>query len=680
MAKIRADFSPGGALEQRLENYEPREQQIQMAEAVEEALHLGQKLFVEAGTGTGKTLAYLLPAVRSRRRVLVSTATKTLQHQLMEKDIPLLRRIVGEVDAVLLKGRQNYLCLTNYDRFAANPSFRSSDEERIWKRLDSWAQETETGDRSELSELPEDLPLWQRVTSTADQCSGRDCPDYERCFLFQTRERAANADIIVVNHHLFFADAAVRERRDMRLLPETEGLIFDEGHHLEETASAFFTVHVSNRSLDSFVEDVTEQLFGAQTVLDVSVGVVSTQELEDRVHFLQEQGNAFFDLVRLSLQELQSAGNAASGRPLRPRQAGQLPLNNDSDEQRSELGPLLDASGEEILQQADQLLDAVRAVSTTLKDSFGDAGTRFKDRLEAWANDLRQVLESKLETHIHLVTARRSLTALEAIPLDVRPIFWRHVFGNRGATIVTSATLATDGNFRFLRNRLGAPEEAVELALASPFDYMKQSVLYVPPRLPPPNDPNFVDFIAPEIERLVEITDGRAFVLFTSYRNMRYAHNLLARKWKWKTFMQGEMSRGRLLEEFRKHRHSVLFATASFWEGVDVPGDALSLVIIDKLPFSNPSDPLVSARARHVESAGGNAFRDYTVPQAIIQLKQGFGRLIRAKEDLGIVAILDDRLLTKNYGSRFVNSLPRARRTQDIDLVERWWKHVNQKR
>lgn len=680
MAKVRADFSPGGALDQRLENYEPREQQIEMAEAVEHALLHGEKLFVEAGTGTGKTLAYLLPAVRSRRRVLVSTATKTLQHQLMEKDIPLLRRIVGEVDAVLLKGRQNYLCLTNYDRFADNPTFRGSEEERVWKRLDSWAQETETGDRSELGDLPEDLPLWQRITSTADQCAGRDCRDYERCFLFQTRERAANADVIVVNHHLFFADAAVRERRDMRLLPETEALIFDEGHHLEETASAFFTVHVSNRSLENFVEDITEQLFGAQTVLDVTVGAVPTQELEDRVRFLQEQSNAFFDLVRLSLQELLNTNSRPTGRSPQLRRDGsngQLPFSHDIEEQRSELGPLLDASGEALLQQADHLFDAIRAVSSTLKDSFGDAGNRFRERLDTWANDLRQVLESKLETHIHLVTSRRSLTALEAIPLDVRPIFWRHVFGNRGATIITSATLATDGNFRFLRNRLGAPSESVELALASPFDYIKQSVLYVPPALPQPNDPNFVDYIAPEIERLVEITQGRAFVLFTSYRNMRYAHGLLARKWRWKTYMQGEMSRGRLLEEFRKNRHSVLFATASFWEGVDVPGDALSLVIIDKLPFSNPSDPLISARARHVESSGGNAFRDYTVPQAIIQLKQGFGRLIRTKEDLGIVAILDDRLLSKSYGKRFVDSLPRARRTQDIELVARWWKHVH---
>lgn len=672
MSRVRADFSPGGALAQRLENYEAREQQIEMAEAVEHALLHGEKLFVEAGTGTGKTLAYLLPAVRSGRRVLVSTATKTLQHQLMEKDIPLLRRVAGKVDAVLLKGRQNYLCLSAYDRFVAAPSFRSADEERTWRRLKPWAESTETGDRAELDDLPEDLPIWQRVTSTTDQCAGRDCKDYDRCFLFQTRERAATADIVVVNHHLFFADAAVRDRRDMRLLPETEGLIFDEGHHLEETASAFFTVHVSNRSLQAFIDDLRDQLFGKQAVLQVGIGAVPTQELEDRVNFLEEVGKAFFELVRVGMEELQSA--PSGGRlTMRPAPA----LNLLDEEQRAELPTLQAHAGDALPEHADRVLEAIRAVSATLKEGgFTDAGARLRERIDTWADDLRSVLASKQDTHIHLVTVRRSTVALEAVPLDVRPIFWRHVFGTRGATVITSATLATDGNFRFLRSRLGAPESSLELALAAPFDYMKQAVFYVPTALPAPNAPNFVDSIASEIESLVRITDGRAFVLFTSYRNMRHAHKLLASQWPYKTYMQGEMSRGRLLDEFRRNERSVLFATASFWEGVDVPGDALSLVIIDKLPFANPSDPLISARARNVEATGGNAFRDYTVPQAIIQLKQGFGRLIRSKEDHGIVAILDNRLLSKSYGKRFLDSLPRARRTQDIELVERWWAHV----
>lgn len=676
MSKIRADFSPGGALAQRLENYEPREQQIQMAEAVENALLRGENLFVEAGTGTGKTLAYLLPAVRSGRRVLVSTATKTLQHQLMEKDIPLLRRVVGDVDAVLLKGRQNYLCLTAFDRFSDNPAFRSSEEERLWKRLKPWGQSTETGDRAELGDLPEEMPLWQRITSTADQCAGRDCSDYERCFLFQTRERASAADIVVVNHHLFFADAAVRDRLDMRLLPETEGLIFDEGHHLEETASAFFTVHVSNRSLQSFLDDIREQLLGEQVVINAAAGTAPTQEIEDRIQFLEEKGHQFFDFLRIQLAEV-VAQSDQRGRG-RPQSNSTLSLQSADEELRSELLPLQAHAGEALEEHAHSLFEAIRATALSLKDSpFGDLGNRFRDRIETWASDLRQVMAAKEETHIHLATARRSLIALEAIPLDVRPIFWKHLFGKRGATIITSATLATDGNFRFLRSRLGAPSESVELALPAPFDYIKQSVFYIPPHLPAPNDPKFIDQTVDEIEALVDITEGRAFILFTSYRNMRYAHQLLAKKWAYKTYMQGEMSRSRLLEEFRRNKHSVLFATASFWEGVDVPGDALSLVIIDKLPFANPSDPLISARARHVESSGGNAFRDYTVPQAIIQLKQGFGRLIRSKEDLGIVAILDQRLLTKGYGNRFIESLPRARRTQDIDLVRRWWTHVH---
>lgn len=676
MNKVQADFGPGGTLSQKLPNFEPREQQVQMAEAVAHALDNAEHLFVEAGTGTGKTLAYLLPALRSRRRVIVSTATKTLQHQLMDKDIPLLKKLAGSVNAVLLKGRQNYLCHLALERFRNQPSFRSIEEERHWSYIDRWSKQTSTGDRGELDELPEDVPLWARLTATADQCAGKDCAYYDQCFLVQQRERANEADIIVVNHHLFFADCAVRERMDMRLLPEAEALVFDEGHHLEETASAFFTLHVSNRSLESVTDDIDSQLIGTgQTTLTVIDGKPSTLALEGAIDFLEKSSNAFWDRLRESLVLADSP--AASGRPSLQRTTL---LDNASDaETRAELVEVMRFEPEKILEAHGVLDEALTAAQYALKEgAFGDTGTRLRERLNQYQADLQKVLRGKEDDdHIRLAISRRGMVALEAVPLDVRPIFWRHVFGRRGATIVTSATLATDGNFRFLRARVGAPEDAVELSLPSPFDYIKQSVLYVPPHLPEPNAPNFVEQIAPEIERLIRITRGRAFVLFTSYRNMRQAYALLGKRLPFKTLMQGEMSKGRLLEEFRKHKGSVLFATASFWEGVDVPGDALSLVIIDKLPFANPSDPLTSARSRHIESTGGNSFRDYSVPQAIIQLKQGFGRLIRSHEDLGIVAILDKRLLNKPYGRRFVDSLPRARRTQDIDLVERWWTHVN---
>ena len=678
MSTVEKDFGEGGTLAQKLPNFEPRAQQLEMAEAVAHALDNGEHLFVEAGTGTGKTLAYLLPALRSRRRVIVSTATKTLQHQLMDKDIPLLRQLAGNVDAVLLKGRQNYLCPAAFERFRAQPSFRTLEEERHWQQIEAWAQQTETGDRGELDRLPEDASIWPRLTATADQCAGKDCAHYDRCFLVQQRERANEADIIVVNHHLFFADCAVRERMDMRLLPEAEALVFDEGHHLEETAAAFFTIHVSNRSLESITSDIDEQLIGtAQTTLDVASQRGSTHALESALSFVQTSSDDFWERVRLSLD--QANDPAVTGR------AARAPLlDSASDgETRATLQDVLRVESEKIFELQRILQDSLTALQNAIKEGgFGEAGTRLKDRVQTYSNDLMSVLraresdDEKKADFIYLAIARRGLVAIEAVPLDVRPIFWRHVFGRRGATIVTSATLATDGNFRFLRARVGAPEDAVELSLPSPFDYLRQSVLYVPPTLPEPNAPDFVERIAPEIEALVNITKGRAFVLFTSYRNMRQAHALLSRRWRYKTFIQGEMSKGRLLEEFRKHKNSVLFATASFWEGVDVPGDALSLVIIDKLPFANPSDPLTSARSRHVEQHGGNSFRDYSVPQAIIQLKQGFGRLIRTRDDLGIVAILDHRLLNKPYGRRFVESLPRARRTQDIDLVKRWWAHV----
>lgn len=675
MKKVQADFGEGGTLAQKLPNFEVRDQQLQMAQAVEDALEDDAHLFVEAGTGTGKTLAYLLPALRSRRRVIVSTATKTLQHQLMDKDIPLLQKIAGSVNAVLLKGRQNYLCQTAYERFDAQPNFRSVEEERHWAVVQKWVEKTTTGDRGELEHLPEDFSLWARLTATADQCAGKECSNYDRCFLVQQRERANEADIIVVNHHLFFADCAVRERMDMRLLPEAEALVFDEGHHLEETASAFFTVHVSNRSLASITEDIDQEIVGnGQTTLNIAEPRASTQALEDALHFLEESSDAFWDRVRDSLALADAPG--ANTRSVLAR----APILDAADpETRAELIEVLRYESEEIFAAHKVLNDALSAVQSALKEgAFGDTGTRLRDRLQQYSVDLHGILHAKeSDDAIHLVLSRRGMVAMESVPLDVRPIFWRHVFGRRGATVITSATLSTDGNFRFLRARLGAPDDAVELSLPSPFDYLKQSILYVPPTLPEPNSPRFVEEIAPEIEKLVGITQGRAFVLFTSYRNMRQAHALLSRRLPYKIFLQGEMSRARLLEEFRTTKGAVLFATASFWEGVDVPGDALSLVIIDKLPFANPSDPLTSARARHVEQHGGNSFRDYSVPQAIIQLKQGFGRLIRTGTDLGIVAIMDQRLLNKPYGRRFIDSLPRARRTQDIDLVERWWAHVN---
>lgn len=680
---IRDDFSPGGALDLALDGYEPREQQIEMAEAVAHALDHNEKLLIEAGTGTGKTLAYLLPAVRSGRRVMVSTATKTLQHQLLDKDIPLLQDIVGPVDAVLLKGRQNYLCVRQFEHFRESPQLRSAEEEALWPELQEWAETTETGDRSELHDFNEDLSLWQRVTSTADQCAGRDCEDFSRCFLFNARERAASADVVIVNHHLFFADAAVQDRRDMRLLPEVEALIFDEGHHLEETASAFFTIHVSDRSLDRILEDIEEYLIRGQQVLDVGTGVKPTQELEDRINYVREERKTFFNALGALVQTHKERPLQTSRGRVRLRQSS-LQLQGQEQETRVELHALLSKEQTDSLEaiealheQSIELAEAMKALRLTLQKLYAEDSTRLRERLSTWAEDLRHILRHEADSHIYLLTQRMRSISLEAIPLDVRPIFWRHVFGHRGATVVTSATLATDGNLRFLRARLGAPKETVERTLESPFNYMKQALLYVPQNIPPPNDPRFVEAMADEIYDLVQTTEGRAFVLFTSYRNMHYAHQLLSKRWKWKTLMQGQKSRARLLELFRKDGHAVLFATASFWEGVDVPGDALSLVIMDKLPFANPSDPLVSARNRDVERSGGSAFRDYTVPQAIIRLKQGFGRLIRTKTDVGIVAIMDTRLVEKNYGARIVKSLPRARRTRDADLTKRWWAHVS---
>jgi ATP-dependent DNA helicase DinG len=636
LARMGAELTPPLA-------YEFRPQQLEMAECVADTLAAGGRAIIEAGTGIGKTLAYLVPAVLSGKKTLISTATKNLQEQIFYKDVPFLKKLGFEFTVSYLKGRSNYLCKFRFEDFKLAPLFRNKADGVHFSKIVAWERTTETGDRAELSDIPDNYATWMDISTTTDGCLGRDCRFYDDCFVTRVRRKAAESQIVIVNHHLFFADLAVRAGGHGEVLPDVEAVIFDEAHHLEETASSFF-----GRSVSVFrFRDLTADY--QRAIRDLKS---PPMDLVRALHQCDEAAKALFNIA-----------------------ATRIPKK-----ERSELTA-------EFLQSPDVLgalddtvsaLDALRRV-TVGTTRLGETGTALVRRCSEVRDDLTFVLRQKDGSWVYLSEfrgRRRSHLFLQAFPVDLTPFFVQLLYPMHRITLFTSATLTVDGRFDYFRTRiaLGEREPVAELMLSSSFDYMDQSLLYVPESLPEPNAADFVDRIAPEIEALLEITEGRAFVLFTSYRNMQRTHELLKDRLPYNVLVQGERSRAALLGEFRE-RPSVLFATASFWEGVDVPGDHLSLVIVDKLPFASPFDPLVKARINYVKEQGGDAFNQYQLPKAAITLKQGFGRLIRHRSDRGIVAILDRRLLERRYGRVFINTLPRARRTRDLDVVRRWFLH-----
>lgn len=662
-------LSEGGLFSSLIAGFEAREQQVTMADMVTEALHDQGVALIEAATGTGKTLAYLVPAALSGKTTIVSTATKTLQHQLFDKDVPLLKQVFPDLKAVLLKGRNNYLCkllLEEAEEADGKPAGISMtpDERRHWHAIRTWAVKTKSGDRAELRGIPDESRVWSQLTSSAEHCLGRACEHYESCYLVRAREEAARADLVITNHHLFFADAAIRDRMDVALLPKAEAIVFDEAHHLEETAANFFTVRVSNRRLSLLAGDIDREA-------EKSLPAEHRDSLNEVLAGLTEAQELFFTLLAETIAQALGREEASSA----GRRRGGASRGN-FEEQKVRVDSFME---EEIARLATALKDlriALENVDLAIGQvPFGEVGQQLRDRCDLVSNELETLLVPKSDDFVHLAFIAGSYCALEAVPLDMRPVFRQHVFRKGRTTILTSATLSTDNNFRFLRARLGVHESAQELLLEPVFDYMQQSILFVPDDLPDPRSSEFAAKVATTVEELVTLTEGRAFVLFTSYRNMHDVYRILEKRLPFPLLRQGDSSREELLERFRDEAESVLFATASFWEGVDVPGESLSLVIIDKLPFPNPSDPIHEARERNIVSRGGNGFRDISVPSAVISLKQGFGRLIRRKDDYGIVAILDQRLINKGYGKRFLKSLPRARRTQSREMVRRWWAH-----
>jgi ATP-dependent DNA helicase DinG len=630
-------FADDGPLARTIDQYEPREGQRAMARAVGDVLQDGGVLLAEAGTGTGKTMAYLVPAILSGQRVLVSTGTKNLQEQIYFKDLPVLRAALPvKFKAAYMKGRANYLCLHRFDQFQAASLMPV-------ESIAQWARTTETGDRAELADLPEDSGIWKDIGASADTCLGSECPQYQQCFVTRMRQRAAESDVVIVNHHLLCADAAVRQSSYGEVIPECHHLVVDEAHQLEDIATQYFGLSVSNYRLDDLVSDA-ERLLNA--------GAVDDEDGDGRraIARVADHGGAFF-----------------SGVAMVRRARG-------SGDDRMRVGPDWFADvidhGLAVVSALDGL-EAFMALAGA-KGSDEDALTIAR-RAGEIRRDLRFMLAASDEAFVYFVEMRGRGVFLRAAPIDVSALVQEQLFSRMRSSVLTSATLAVDGSFDYVRRRLGI-RQASEVRVSSEFDFATQSLLYLPRRMPPPRSPDFARAVAHEVIEILVRTRGRAFVLFTSYATMHAVFEMVMGRLRFPLLMQGTAPRSALLGQFRATPHAVLFATSSFWQGVDVVGEQLSCVIIDKLPFASPGDPITAARIENVTAQGGEAFNDYQVPLAILALLQGLGRLIRHRTDRGVLAILDPRLRTMGYGRRFLQSLPPSPIAQDLASIERFFR------
>ncbi len=637
-------FGPEGLIARAHPEYEHRPGQIEMARAVMRAFEEKRHLIVEAGTGTGKTLAYLVPAVAAalggNGRVIVSTGTKNLQEQLMEKDIPFLQRVLPKpFSATYMKGRSNYVCLNRLARAQSAPVLEGLDEVDYFEEVCHWSRQTEIGDRAELSNLPESLSFWRHIDARSESCLGQKCPDFDACFITRMRSRAQEAEIVVVNHHLFFADLSLRNGNYGSVLPDYTAVILDEAHLVEEVASEYFGAQVSNYQIDDLVRDL-----GALPIDDADVDKELTHSTARMSRFSDNFWMGFRD------------GRGEDGRyPIIPGTFARK--NSDGELQATPLGELYMAL-EGAIARTETTLDA-------LKEKPPEVESLIR-RLREIRFELEFIVTAADKKFVYWLERRHRGVFLRASPIDVAGLLQDKLFDEVPTVVLTSATLSSGGNFSFIRDRLGL-DTADDLIAASSFDYESQAILYLPPRMPDPRDREWTNAATEEVIRILNATEGRAFVLSTSFAGMQSLFENVWSEIDYPCLVQGSASKGQLLKQFRETPNAVLFATASFWQGVDVRGEQLSCVIIDKLPFAVPTDPIVAARQRAIEDSGGSSFYEYSVPQAIISLKQGLGRLIRSTTDRGVLAILDPRLRTKGYGRTFLQSLPPCRVTSRIE-------------
>jgi ATP-dependent DNA helicase DinG len=627
-------FGKRGILSQWRANYEFRSGQLEMALAVEDAIQEKKTLLVEAGTGTGKTLAYLIPAIVSGKRVVISTGTKNLQEQIFYKDIPFLQQNLGTpLRVCYMKGRGNFACRQKIYDAERTPMLSGIEEVSDFRIIREWEKTTETGDRAELKDLPEYSSVWAKVDARREMCTGQKCAQFERCFLTLMHQRAVESDIIIVNHHLFFADLALKDEEFGQIIPEYSAVVFDEAHEIEDVVGQYFGISVSSSQLDDLRRDVS----AIARMKNFGSG-----ELDRILQTAQEMAMRFFALFA-----------AAEGRSGFREHDAFLELNRET---------------------YDDLLASVELIGLQLsliKDAPEEIIPLHR-RVTDYINRLRFWMESPQESFVYWIERRARGVHLQATPIDVSPILESKLFDRVDTVVLTSATLAVAGTFDYAQERLGIRHSRT-LIVDSPFDYQKQALLYVPHHLPEPRNPAFTAAASNEILKLLQLSQGRAFVLFTSYQQMRQIYDRISFEIEYPTLLQGTAPRTALLEEFRSTPNAVLFATSSFWQGVDVQGEQLSCVIIDKLPFAVPSDPVVEARINTLRNSGGEPFYSYQIPQAALALKQGFGRLIRSRTDRGVVSILDNRITRQRYGQVFFDSLPDYAFTTNIRDVEAFW-------
>ena len=675
---VESTFADDGPIASAMPGFEPRDGQRRMADAVGAIVEGGGTLLAEAGTGTGKTLAYLIPAILSRQRVLVSTGTKNLQEQIFFKDLPALRETLGvPFTATLMKGRSNYLCLHRWETYRDGVEGNTSAGGRLIEPADhvflpviqDWSRTTTTGDRAELRDLPEDVALWKEISAEAESCLGNECPRYGDCFVTLMRQRAAESDVVIVNHHLLCADASVRQSAYGEVIPSCATLVVDEAHQLEDIATQYFGVSFSSYRVDDLVRDA-ERMLGT-----ASFDVQQSRQIGAALMRVMDGSRQFFSGLTLA-RTIHAAAD--------PR----VRYTSDSMLEHVEDGLTLAGALDDLEQALAQgqrpsisLGAGGKEPGVTMEPN--EAAATIERRARELRSDLRFLLRADDADFVFYLEQRPSTRVarsgrggslfLRASPVDVSRIVRTALFDRFRAIVLTSATLAVDGSFTYVKGRLGIGE-AKELRVSSEFDYARQALLYLPRRMPPPKSPSFAEAVARETIALLTRSQGRAFVLFTSYKVLRTVQPFVEMAVPYPILVQGTAPRSALIEQFRSTPNAILLATSSFWQGVDVVGDALSCVVIDKLPFASPGDPVTAARIDAIAGRGGDAFTDYQVPLAILTLQQGLGRLIRHRGDRGVLAVLDPRLRTMGYGRRFLSSLPPAPVTSDLAAVDRFFK------